>query len=83
MVGPNSDVNQGSYLCCKFSKKMTLYNPNVDLVNDNVYAKFGHILSMRSQDIELKPISDINQGQLLFCKFSKNNNLQYQSRSCQ
>ena len=22
-------------------KKMTLYNPNVDLVNDNVYTKFG------------------------------------------
>ena len=22
---------------------MTLYNPNLDLVNDNVYTKFGHI----------------------------------------
>ena len=33
-------------------KKMTLYNPNVDLVKDNVYTKFGHILSIRSQDIE-------------------------------
>ena len=33
-------------------KKMMLYNPNVDLVNDNVYTKFGHILSIRSQDIE-------------------------------
>ena len=29
-----------------------LYNPNLDLVNDNVYTKFGHILSIRSQDIE-------------------------------
>ena len=29
--------------------KMTLYNPNLDLVNDNVYTKFGHILSIRSQ----------------------------------
>ena len=27
-------------------------NPNVDLVNDNVYTIFGHILSIRSQDIE-------------------------------
>ena len=33
-------------------QKMTLYNPNIDLVNDNVYTKFGHILSIRSQDIE-------------------------------
>ena len=33
-------------------QKMTLYNPNLDLVNDNVYTKFGHILSIRSQDIE-------------------------------
>ena len=35
-------------------QKMTLYNPNLDLVNVNVYTKFGHILSIRSQDIELK-----------------------------
>ena len=33
-------------------KKMTLYNPIVDLVNDNVYTNFGHVLSFRSQDIE-------------------------------
>ena len=26
-------------------------NANLDLVNDNVYTKFGHILSIRSQDI--------------------------------
>ena len=26
---------------------MMLYNPNLDLVNDNVYTKFGHILSIR------------------------------------
>ena len=43
-------------------QKMMLYNPNLDLVNDNVYTKFGHILSIRSQDIEKKPISYINQG---------------------
>ena len=33
-------------------QKMMLYNPNLDLVNDNVYTKFGHILSISSQDIE-------------------------------
>ena len=31
---------------------MTIYNPNVDLVNDNVYTKFGHIFSIPTQDIE-------------------------------
>ena len=40
-------------------RKMMLYNPNVDLVNDNVHAKFGLILSNHSQDIEQKPISGI------------------------
>ena len=29
-----------------------LYNPNLDLVNDIVYTKFGNILSISSQDIE-------------------------------
>ena len=32
--------------------KTTFYNTDVDLVNDNVYTKFGLILSIRSQDIE-------------------------------
>ena len=43
-------------------RKMTLYNPNVDLVNDNVYTKFSYIQSIHSQDIEQIPNSDINQG---------------------
>ena len=43
-------------------QKKTLYNINIDLVDDNVHTKFGWILSIRSQDIEQKPISDINQG---------------------
>ena len=42
--------------------KKTLYNINIDLVDDHVYTKFGWILSIHSQDIEQKPISDINQG---------------------
>ena len=33
-------------------RKTTIYNTNVDLVNDDVYTKFGFILSIRSQDIE-------------------------------
>ena len=35
-------------------QKMTLYNPNLDLVNANVYTNFGKILSIGSQDIERK-----------------------------
>ena len=62
---------------------MTHYNPNLNLVNDNVYTKFGLNLFIRSQDIEQKPHSDINQGHLLCCKFTKNNTLQSQLRSCQ
>ena len=44
-------------------QKMTLYNPNLDLVNANVYTNFGLILSIGSQDIERKRNSDINKGQ--------------------
>ena len=35
-----------------------IYNKSVDLVNGNVFTKFGLILSIRSQDIE--PNSDVN-----------------------
>ena len=43
-------------------RKTKIYNTNVDLVNDNVFTKFGLILSIRSQDIEQKPNFDVNQG---------------------
>ena len=43
-------------------RKTKIYNTNIDLVNDNVFTKFDLILSIRSQDIEQKPNSDINQG---------------------
>ena len=43
-------------------RKTIIYNTNVDLVDDDVYTKFGLILSIRSQDIEQKPNSDVNQG---------------------
>ena len=36
--------------------KTKIYNTNIDLVNDNVFTKFGLILSNRSQDIEQKQI---------------------------
>ena len=34
------------------SRKTTIYNTNIDLVNDDVYTKFGLILSIPSQDME-------------------------------
>ena len=43
-------------------RKMRIYNPNVDLVNDNVYTKSGLNKSIWSQDIEQKLNSDFNQG---------------------
>ena len=43
-------------------QKKKIYNTNIDLVNDNVFTKFGLILPIRSQDIEQKPNSDVNQG---------------------
>ena len=64
-------------------RKMTLYNPNLDLITVNVYTKFGKILSICSQDIERKRNSDINQGPYFCCKFAKNDALQSQPRSYQ
>ena len=43
-------------------QNLPLYNPNLDIINVNVYTKFGLILSIGSQDIERKRNSDINQG---------------------
>ena len=64
-------------------QKTKIYDTNVDLVNDNMYTKFGLNLSIRSQDIEQNPNSDVNQGPLLCCKFVKNNDLHYKRRSWQ
>ena len=41
---------------------MTGNHPKLDPVNDDVYSQFGPILSIRSQDIEGKRNSDVNQG---------------------
>ena len=43
-------------------RKTMIYNTNIDLVNDNVYTKFGLNLSIRFEDIEQKLNSDVNQG---------------------
>ena len=43
-------------------RKTTIYYTKVDLVNDNVYTKFGLNRSIRFQDIEKKLNSDVNQG---------------------
>ena len=43
-------------------RKTMIYNTNIDLVNDNVYTKFGLNRSISFQDIEQKPNSDVNQG---------------------
>ena len=45
-----------------FVANLTFYNPNLDIINVNVYTKFGYILSIGSQDIERKRNFDINQG---------------------
>ena len=43
-------------------RKTTIYDTNIDLVNDNVYTKFDLNQSFRFQDIEQKLNSDVNQG---------------------
>ena len=66
----NSDINQGPLLPCKFLKKLTSNNANLDLVNFNICAEFGQILSTCTQDIEREQNSVINQGPnlLQICK---------------
>ena len=51
------DRNSVAYL-----RKTMIYNTNVDLVNDNVYTKFGLNRSIRFRDIEQNLNSDVNQG---------------------
>ena len=43
-------------------RKTMIYNTNIDLVNDNVYTKFGLNRSIRFQNIEQRLNSDVNQG---------------------
>ena len=48
--------------CVVNLQKLTRSNPNLDLVNINAYAKYDQIPSIRSQDIERKQNSNVNQG---------------------
>ena len=41
---------------------VNLRKTKIYITNDNVYTKFGLNLSIRSQDMEQKPNSDVNQG---------------------
>ena len=43
-------------------RKTTIYNTKVDLVDDNVFTKFGLNRSIRFVDIEQKLNSEVNQG---------------------
>ena len=64
-------------------RKTIIYITNVDLVNDDVYTKFGLILSIPSQDIEYKQFLTSIKGRNSVANLRKNNSLQYQQRSCQ
>ena len=44
-------------------RKTMIYYTKEDLVDDNVFTKFGLNRSIRFQDIEQKLNSDVNQGQ--------------------
>ena len=44
---------------------MMCNNLNLDLVNINVYTKFGEIISISSQDIERKPNNDGRTDRLM------------------
>ena len=48
--------------CVANLRKTMIYDTNIDLVNDNVYTKFGLNRSLRFEDIEQKLNSDVNQG---------------------
>ena len=58
-------------------------NPKLDFINVDVHTKYGQILSIRSQDIERKRNSDVNQGLLLCQNCAKNDGQQSKARSCQ
>ena len=60
VLSENKDIFSN---CDANLRKMTIYNTNIDLVNDNVYKKFVLDNSIfRSQDIEQKLNSAVNQG---------------------
>ena len=60
----NQDLTsiKGRNSVANLQKTTMIYNSKVDIVNDNVYTKFGLNRSIRLQDIEQKLNSDVNQG---------------------
>ena len=52
---------KGRYSVTNLRKTM-IYDTNINLVNDNVYTKFGLNRSIHFQDIEQKLNFDSNQG---------------------
>ena len=58
-------------------RKTMIYNTKVDLVDDNVFTKFGLNRSICFQDIEQKLNYDVNQGQI--CRNSNSSKLSYMS----
>ena len=48
--------------CVANLRKTMIYDTNVDIVNDNVYTKFGLNRFICFLDIEQKLNSDVNQG---------------------
>ena len=67
-----SDYSPASQLFCRVKKTMTGNYHKLDLVNIDAHTKFGLIMSIRSQDIEQKRNSDVNQGPSLRQNFAKN-----------
>ena len=51
--------------------KMTLYNPNLDIINVNVHTKFGLILSILCQDIEQHEILTSIKGRYYVANLRK------------
>ena len=65
---PNCDSIKGRNSVANL-RKMTLYNPKVDLINGNVYTKFGLNVSIRSHDMEKKKNKQdvIGHRELIIC----------------
>ena len=64
-------------------RRTTIYNTNVDLVNDDVYTKFSLILSFVLKILSKNQILTSIKGGNSVANLRKNNDLQYQHRSCQ
>ena len=68
---PNSDSIKGFNSVANL-RKIMLYNPSYDLVNDNMYKTIWLNLYPLILKVLSKIHSDVNQGPQLCCKFGKN-----------